>query len=158
VGKLHGQLTHELHEHLVLLLELRELSERWMGRDLTAEPLVDRRLVDAVLRCSLGNGNAVILDPADDLLLDLRGDFLTFCHILGGKVVQSVSKIWGTDHGGAEGIPFDSFACGGLAQDKLLITLSTRSNLPSALKRGCQICGGAEGIRTLDPLLAKQML
>lgn len=44
-----------------------------------------------MLSRGIGNGDAVIFDPPDDLLLDLGSDSLAFCHILEGEVIQSVS-------------------------------------------------------------------
>src|SRR3989344_4466525 len=94
--ELHREFAHEFHEQLVFFLELREFPESRLGGNLPAEPFVDCCLMETVLLCSIGNGDTIILDAFDDLLLDLGGNSVAFCHILEGEIVQSVSKIWGT--------------------------------------------------------------
>ena len=120
--ELHREFAHEFHEQLVLFLELREFPESRLGGNLPAEPFVDCCLMETVLLCSIGNGDTIILDAFDDLLLDLGGNSVAFCHILEGEIVQSVSKIWGTCHPSLGGEKNVSGIGGAGRREKIYVT------------------------------------
>jgi len=97
VRELHGQFSHELHEHLVLLPQMRQFPKCGHGGNTLGDPAVDRGFMDAVLTGYLRDGDAVVLDALEDLLFHVVSNAVWFAHDLGGgtclKCVQDMGYL-----------------------------------------------------------------
>ena len=76
--QLECDLSDKLHELSVLSLQLDDLSESRLSFGLLSNPAVYGVLFNAMVLGGLNNGNAVILDAVDNLLLHVVSDAMLF--------------------------------------------------------------------------------
>ena len=74
-------LADELHELGVLSLQLDDLGELWLSFGLLGDPAVYSVLFDTVILGGLHDGDAVVFNAVDNLLLHVEGNAMLF-HML----------------------------------------------------------------------------
>jgi len=76
LGELERDLANETQELITFTFQLCELQDRRNAVSFLSEPCIHSGIGDAVLFCRLLDGDTSFLDPVNDLLSDIGGDFV----------------------------------------------------------------------------------